>query len=88
MKRRILASTVDLTPSGLGDLSIEQLEDGALQLVRRDQERREIAALRVLRAELSGLADIASLAIIELRTPPVSARAPGPSRFDPDGRAA
>jgi hypothetical protein len=85
VKARKLASTVDITTDGLGDLSIEQLADGTLQIVRRDHSGRQVAALALSRRELSTLADTLNLALIELRTPPVSARASGPSRYGPDG---
>ena len=88
MKPRRIASTVDLSTDGLGDLSIEQLADETLHLVRRDRDGRQMAAIALLQSELGTLADTLNLAIVELRTPPASARAPGPSRFDPDGRAA
>jgi hypothetical protein len=88
VKPHKLASTVDLSTTGPGDLSIEQLTDGTLQLARRDHAGHLVAAIAILSSELPGLSDVAGLARIEFNTPPVSARAPGPSRFDPDGRAA
>jgi hypothetical protein len=88
MRPRRIASTVNLSETGLGDLLIELAEDGALTLVRRTHSGLFVAALAVDASELSGLSDIAGLARIELNTPPASARALGPSRFDPDGRAA
>ena len=88
MKPRRIVSTVDLTTDGFGDLSVEQLADETLQLVRRDHSGRLVAALAVLASELSGLSDIAGLALCELNAQPVSARSPGSARLGPDRGAA